>query len=60
MLIVVAALLWSTGGAAVKLSALSAPQIAGGRALFAGLVLLSLLPAARRGFRWEVLAAGAF
>lgn len=43
-----AALLWSTGGAAIKSAELSALQIAGGRALFAGLAVLLLFPSARR------------
>ncbi len=60
LMIVAAALLWSTGGAAVKLSHLSALQIAGGRALFAGIVLWAVLPAARRGFKPAVLLAGAY
>ncbi|MEM7675644.1 MAG: DMT family transporter [Myxococcota bacterium] len=58
--IILAALLWSTGGAAVKLSTLSTLQSAGARALLAGIVLFVLLPQARRGYRLEVLVAGAF
>ena len=53
--IVAAALLWSTGGAAVKLSALTAPQIAGGRALVAAAVLFALVPAARQRWNTAVL-----
>lgn len=45
--ILAAALLWSTGGAAIKSAALGAPAIAGGRALFAAIALFALLPAAR-------------
>jgi len=45
-----AALLFSTGGAAIKASSLSSWQIAGGRSLIAALVLLMLLPEARRGW----------
>ncbi len=59
-LIILAVLLWSTGGAAVKQSSLDALQIAGGRALFAGLALALLVPAARRRPRPEMLLAGAF
>ncbi len=45
-----AAVLWSTSGAAIKsTAALTAWQIAGGRALFAALVVLALVPEARRG-----------
>jgi DME family drug/metabolite transporter len=43
-----AAALWSTAGAAMKLCGLSALQIAGGRSLVAGLFLLAALPEARR------------
>lgn len=43
-----AAVLWSTAGAAVKLSTLSAFQIASGRSLIAALVLLLAFPAGRR------------
>ena len=60
LFILFAALLWSTGGAAVKVSGLTALQIAGGRALVAGLVMGLILPSARRGFRRPVLLAGAF
>lgn len=44
-----AALSFSTGGAAIKLSGWSGLQVAGGRSLIAALVLLLLVPAARRG-----------
>lgn len=43
-----AALLWSTGGAAIKSAELSALQIAGGRAFFAGLAIFLCFPSARR------------
>lgn len=49
--ILVAALLWSTGGAAIKLSTLTAPQIASGRAAVAALVLFLFVRRARR--RWN-------
>lgn len=45
--IIGAAVLWSTGGAAVKSSALTAPQIAGGRAVIAALVLWLVIKEAR-------------
>jgi drug/metabolite transporter (DMT)-like permease len=48
LLLLAAAVLWSTAGAAMKLCGLSAWQIAGGRSLIAGLFLLAVLPAARR------------
>ncbi|AKJ07771.1 threonine/homoserine efflux transporter RhtA [Archangium gephyra] len=43
-----AAVLWSTAGAAVKLSSLSAWQIASGRSLVAALVLALAFPAGRK------------
>ena len=48
LLLLAAAALWSTAGAAMKLCGLSAWQIAGGRSLVAGLFLLAVLPEARR------------
>jgi drug/metabolite transporter (DMT)-like permease len=39
--------LWSTAGAAIKLSSLDAWQLSGGRSLVAALTLLCLVPAAR-------------
>lgn len=60
LLIVVAAIIWSTGGAAVKISDLTAPQIAGGRSIFAGLTLFVLFRGARRLPTRETLLAGLF
>ncbi len=48
LLLLAAAALWSSGGAAIKLCGLSAWQLAGGRSLIAGLVLLAFVPATRR------------
>jgi drug/metabolite transporter (DMT)-like permease len=48
LLLLAAAVLWSSGGAAIKLCGLSAWQLAGGRSLIAGLVLLAFVPSARR------------
>jgi drug/metabolite transporter (DMT)-like permease len=48
LLLLAAAALWSSGGAAIKLSGLSAWQLAGGRSLVAALVLLAFVPATRR------------
>ncbi|PTL82912.1 DMT family transporter [Vitiosangium sp. GDMCC 1.1324] len=52
-----AALLWSTAGAAVKLSTLSAWQLASGRSLVAALMLAVTIPAGRRLPSWRGLAA---
>jgi DME family drug/metabolite transporter len=48
LLLLAAAVLWSTAGAAIKRCGLDAWQIAGGRAAIAGLVLFALVPEARR------------
>jgi drug/metabolite transporter (DMT)-like permease len=56
-----AAVLWSTAGAAVKLSSLSAWQLASGRSLIAALVLALAIPAGRRlPSRRGLLAAVAY
>lgn len=60
LLIVSAAVLWSTGGAAIKLSDLTAAQIAGGRSVFAAITLLAFFRGARRMPTRHTLAAGAF
>ena len=52
-----AAALFSTGGAAIKGTALTAFQVAGFRSAVAALALALLLPAARRGFGWDLLPA---
>lgn len=53
-----AALLFSTGGAAVKATELNAWQVAGFRSAVAGLALVLLMPAARRGWTWHVVPVG--
>ena len=53
--IVAAALLFSTGGAAVKAATLTGWQIASFRSGIAAVVLLAVLPAARRGWNWRML-----
>ncbi|HYO55570.1 DMT family transporter [Archangium sp.] len=57
LFLLAAAVLWSTAGAAVKLSTLSAWQIASGRSLVAALVLALAIPAGRRLPSWRGLAA---
>jgi drug/metabolite transporter (DMT)-like permease len=52
-----AAVLFSTGGAAVKSASLTSWQIAGFRSAVAAAVILLFLPAARRGWNHRVLAA---
>jgi drug/metabolite transporter, DME family len=53
-----AALLFSTGGAAIKATTLTAWQVAGFRSGVAALAVFLLLPAARRGWTWHVLPVG--
>jgi drug/metabolite transporter (DMT)-like permease len=58
ILVLAAAVLWSTGGAAIKLCGLSAWQIAGGRSLVAGLFLLAVVREARARPSPRILAVG--
>lgn len=53
MLVIAAALLFSTGGAAIKGTAFSAWQVSALRCTIAGVAVLILLPGARRGWRWR-------
>ena len=55
--IIGAAALFSTGGAAIKGTALTAFQVAGFRSAVAAVALVLLLPAARKGFGWDLLPA---
>ena len=56
--LVAAAALFSTGGAAVKATELGPWQVAGFRSGVAALVLLLLIPAARRGWSWRAALVG--
>lgn len=56
--IAIAALLFSTGGAAIKFVDLGGWQIASLRSGVAALVLFLLLPAARRGLTWRAALVG--
>jgi drug/metabolite transporter, DME family len=53
-----AALLFSTGGAAIKAAEFSGWQIASFRSGFAALTLLLLAPASRRGWTWQTVLVG--
>lgn len=55
--VLAAAFLFSTGGAAIKGTALDGFQVAGFRSAVAALVLVLVLPAARRGFRADLVPA---
>lgn len=54
LLLVSAALLFSTGGAAFKAVTMNAWQVAGFRSGIAALVLIAALPEARRGWSWRI------
>jgi drug/metabolite transporter (DMT)-like permease len=56
--IVVAAALFSTGGAAIKWCGFDAWQLAGFRAAIAGLTILVLIPESRRGWSWRTALVG--
>lgn len=57
ILLITAALLFSTGGAAIKATHLAAAPTAASRSWIAAVLLLVFLPEARRGWRWAVLPA---
>jgi DME family drug/metabolite transporter len=57
--IVAAALLFSTGGAAVKAATLTGWQVASFRSGLAAVVLLAVLPGARRGWNWRMIPVAA-
>jgi drug/metabolite transporter (DMT)-like permease len=59
LLLLAAAFLWSTAGAAMKLCQLSGWQIAGGRSLVAGVFLFAAVRSARQWPTWPVLATSA-
>jgi drug/metabolite transporter (DMT)-like permease len=56
--LVLAALLFSTGGAAIKASTLTGWQVASFRSGVAALTLLLLVPATRRGWGWRPALVG--
>jgi DME family drug/metabolite transporter len=56
--LVLAAILFSTGGAAIKATTLTAWQVAGFRSGLAALALFLLLPDSRRGWTWRTLLVG--
>jgi DME family drug/metabolite transporter len=56
--IIAAAVLFSSGGAAIKWCSFGAWQLAAGRAGVAMLTILILLPEARRGWSWRTVVVG--
>ena len=59
LLLVAAAILFSTGGAAIKAATLTGWQVACFRAGVAAVVLLAVLPGARRGWNWRIAPVAA-
>jgi drug/metabolite transporter (DMT)-like permease len=59
LLLVAAALLFSTGGAAIKTASLTGWQVASFRSGLAALVLLAAIPDARRRWHWSMLPVAA-
>jgi drug/metabolite transporter (DMT)-like permease len=59
LLLVAAALLFSTGGAVIKAATLTGWQIACFRSAVAALVLVAALPGARRGWTWRLVPVAA-
>ena len=58
LMILSAAVLFSTGGAAIKLCSLNGWQVASLRSGIAAAVLLAFLPSARRGWSWRTWLVG--
>lgn len=58
LLLIGAALLFSTGGAAIKAATLTGWQVASFRSGVAAVVLLAVLPEARRGWSWRLAPVG--
>jgi DME family drug/metabolite transporter len=57
LLVLAAAMLFSTGGAAIKSCSFDSWQVAAFRSGVAALAVFALVPAARRGWNWRVLPA---
>ncbi len=58
MHVLAAALLFSTGGAAIKSATLDGWEVAAFRSLVAATAVLALIPGARRGWSWRTLLVG--
>jgi DME family drug/metabolite transporter len=59
LLLIAAAALFSTGGAAIKLATLNAWQVAAFRSAIAAVAILLFLPAARRAWQWHYVPVAA-
>lgn len=60
LLLLAAAVLFSTGGAAIKAATLNSWQVACFRSAISGVVLFALIKDARRGWNWRVLPVSVF
>lgn len=58
MYVLAAALLFSTGGAAIKFNSLTSWQVASFRSLVAAVALTLFMPSARRGWTWRHMLVG--
>lgn len=58
LLLLAAATLFSTGGAAIKAASITTWQVASFRSGIAALALMLLVPAARRGWTWKLAPVG--
>ena len=58
LLLLAAATLFSTGGAAIKAASITSWQVASFRSGIAALALMLLVPAARRGWTWKLAPVG--
>jgi DME family drug/metabolite transporter len=59
LFLLAASLCFSTGGAVIKATSLTAWQVAGFRSIIAALTVFLLLPGARHGWSWRVVPVGA-
>ncbi|MBZ5576698.1 MAG: DMT family transporter [Acidobacteriia bacterium] len=59
LMLAAAALLFSTGGAAIKAATLTSWQVASFRSAVAAIFLLAAMPEARRGWRWRMTPVAA-
>jgi drug/metabolite transporter (DMT)-like permease len=59
LLLMAAAVLFSTGGAAIKAASFTGWQVASFRSAVAAAALLLVVPEARRGWRWRIAPVGA-
>ena len=57
LMVIAAALLFSTGGVAIKATSLTGWQTAAARSLVAAIALLLVIPASRKGWSWRILPA---